>query len=486
MFGDQFYPTPNDVIDMMVAPYLAGNVNYQGRVYRGCLPFKSIADPSAGKADILLRLADRYQVKKDCLHAIEIDFSLQSIIMGHGFKVVGTDYLEETIREHYDFFIANPPFRNGTTHLVKMWHDLYAGDIACLLNEQSILNPNSEDDRTVVGLMEKYGAHGGTKFIGSAFVDAERKTNVGVVIVWLHKDAPKTNYTFNYGNFEKDLPEGEKANFNANQLASADFIQSMVDSYNAAANAVVEIHRKMEEVKFHTSILEYKTSSKETRTLNEELADLKADFWKSVFVKTELGRVATSKFVEKFQQQQKQISHMSFSYANIMQIRDVLMFNRKAIMEECILSVFDQAIGYAPENKVLLEWKTNKSYRLNRKIIMNSAVTFDGWRWGLGYYRNDFLRDIDKAMCFISGKDISKIYTLVDCLNDRFKLLGRADSFVDSDGKIVWYRDEFVSEFFTIRFYKKGTVHLTFTDKELWQEFNIQAAQGKGWLGDGG
>ena len=41
------------------------------------------------------------------------------------------------------------------------------------------------------------------------------------------------------------------------------------------------------------------------------------------------------------------------------------------------------------------------------------------------------------------------------------------------------------SEFFKIRFFKKGTLHLTFLDEWLWKEFNYQAAKGKNWLPDG-
>ena len=43
-----------------------------------------------------------------------------------------------------------------------------------------------------------------------------------------------------------------------------------------------------------------------------------------------------------------------------------------------------------------------------------------------------------------------------------------------------------VSQYFHIRFFKKGTVHLSWRHEHLWQEFNVTAAKGKRWLGLGG
>src|SRR6185436_18895362 len=39
------------------------------------------------------------------------------------------------------------------------------------------------------------------------------------------------------------------------------------------------------------------------------------------------------------------------------------------------------------------------------------------------------------------------------------------------------------SDHFEIRFFKKGTVHLKFQDKKLWERFNMACAAGKLWLG---
>ncbi|PJC58181.1 MAG: hypothetical protein CO025_09935, partial [Ignavibacteria bacterium CG_4_9_14_0_2_um_filter_37_13] len=38
------------------------------------------------------------------------------------------------------------------------------------------------------------------------------------------------------------------------------------------------------------------------------------------------------------------------------------------------------------------------------------------------------------------------------------------------------------AEFFSMRCYKKGTLHLEFRDESLWHEFNMRACANKKWL----
>lgn len=42
----------------------------------------------------------------------------------------------------------------------------------------------------------------------------------------------------------------------------------------------------------------------------------------------------------------------------------------------------------------------------------------------------------------------------------------------------------FKSSYFEMRCYKKGTLHLLFRDRKLWERFNLTAADGKNWLPD--
>ena len=64
MFGEQFYPTPKSIIDIMIAPHIK---DWHDTKH---LMAKRVIDPSAGKGDLLDRCADYltrgygYQSKK--------------------------------------------------------------------------------------------------------------------------------------------------------------------------------------------------------------------------------------------------------------------------------------------------------------------------------------------------------------------------------------------------------------------------------------
>jgi len=92
------------------------------------------------------------------------------------------------------------------------------------------------------------------------------------------------------------------------------------------------------------------------------------------------------------------------------------------------------------------------------------------------------LNCIDKILCFLSGKKIDKIVDLHTTIDKRCDMLNGHHEYT---GKQERYDKEFETEFFRVRFFKKGTVHLTFKDVELLGVFNRAAAEGKHWVGAG-
>ena len=78
---------------------------------------------------------------REVVHCIEIEPELQAAIRGKGYPLVGTDFLTFWPDEKYDLIIMNPPFASGEAHLLHAWEILDHGDIVCLLNEQTLLNP---------------------------------------------------------------------------------------------------------------------------------------------------------------------------------------------------------------------------------------------------------------------------------------------------------------------------------------------------------
>lgn len=474
----QFFPTPKPVIEQMLAPYVETHQRW-GKHLRPSL----ILDPSAGKGDILDYIQQKYDRAKRKLFAIEIDPELRHILNSKRYKVVESDFLDYRGDYHVDLVVMNPPFASGVEHLIHAWETLHGGDIACLLNAESVRNPCTSKRETAVRLIED---HGSVEFIGQAFKDAERPTDVEVALVHLHKEPPPFTLEFSQSGFDHDTPLGE-VDFSQNLPAHKDLLESLVAQYDAAKRVIIARHQLQRELVFYTQPLsslkprwaeQSATPDEDRASLHEQLEKLKQSFWRYVFERTKVGQVTTSQFQKKFDQFQHETETMGFTVRNIREILRLFFENRGQIMEQCLLEVFDKATAYHEKNRIHWEgWKTNKAYKVNKRIIIPYGVeydnTFDHWR--IIYRNEDFFRDLDKVMCWLSGRGIREICTISQGLSDRLREVNKGGV----------YTEPFETTFFRVRFYKKGTLHLDFLDPFLLHEFNQRAAEGKNWLGGG-
>lgn len=473
----QFFPTPAPVIEQMLAPYIEERT-YKDMTFTS-FGRKVVLDPSAGKGDILAYIEQLYKYERRCptsLLAIEIDPELRHILHGKRYKVVDTDFLEYGGEHRPDLIAMNPPFNTGVEHLLHAWDILWGGDIACLLNAESIRNPCTAKRKL---LSQVIGDHGSVEFIGQAFKDAERPTDVEVALVRLHKEPPPFTLEFSQSDFDHEAQVNAEA-FAANPLASHDIIQSLVAQYDAAVRVVMARHQLWQELQFYTEPVArpYKKVAIGSSNPDEDLQNLKDGFWGYIFDKTRLGEVTTSDFQKRFESFRQETQNLSFSVRNIREVLRMFFENREQIMAQCLLEVFDRGTAFHEKNRVHWEgWKTNKAYKLNKRIIVPYGMEFDS-RWGSWRYpygKADFYRDLDKVMCYLEGRDISRVRTIADALQTRVNEINRGAD----------YTEPLYTTYFKVRFYKKGTLHLDFLDPFLLNELNKRAAQGKNWLGGG-
>jgi len=472
MFNNGFFPTPAHVIDRMVAPLLKGEGSYR------TLPYKTILEPSAGKGDIVDRLVNRYHRDAKNVSCIEIEAELQHILLGKGYRLIESDFLAYCERYTFDLVIMNPPFAEGVDHLLKAWDILKSGDIVCLLNAETLLNPHTGKRKLLAGIIAQHGRY---EVIGPVFKNAERPTDVEVAIVWLHKDSGSSGIHFDAADVDRDTPVSE-SEFNANPIAPANMVQALVAQYERAADLLVQMSELESQYRYYTQDIRDALRDNDTlnkTSLNERLDGLKASFWRYVFDKTRLGKVATSNYRNTFEEFVANTSRMAFSEQNVMLVIEKFYAERHDIITACIVEVFDKATQFHEKNTVHTEgWKTNKSWRIAPKIIMPWGISFDTWGWSsnFGSRARDFYGDLDKAMCFLSGQSIDDVTTIDKAIHDHIHAIHRGD---------IHYADLFSSTFFDIRIFKKGTVHLIFRDTDLHARFNQVAAQGKKWVGAG-
>jgi len=168
---------------------------------------------------------------------------------------------------------------------------------------------------------------------------------------------------------------------------------------------------------------------------------------------------------------------MAFSEENVYALVQSIFLNRGTILQQCVVEAFDIMTRYHDENRVYVEgWKTNDAWRVNQRVVLPRIV--DVWYSGDGHLTygdtRQSLNDIDRAMAFLEGKKLESVpLTMVDVLERHFREKGASFSGILCE-----------SSYFEMRAYKKGTLHLRFKNRILWEQFNLTAARGKNWLPD--
>jgi len=514
----------------MLQPFLVPESPDHGRYnYR---PINKIVmlDPSAGKGDICDYVKDTTN-DKTSIYCIEIDPNLKHILHGKGYRVIADDFLEYSGDHCFDLIAMNPPFSNGVDHVLKAWSIMENGHIVSLLNSETIRNPYTEKRKHLVSLIEKFGS---VEHIGQVFMNSkdyikvgsqryrndegdeyddggpERTTTVECCIVRLEKKTERTKFDFEFKsvNSEKHVDLNEETF--QNPVATRDVIGNMIIKYDHMKAAFVNYMKVIDELCFYGQDLIYSTTDKETGNVktsgpsdtardaytspsskrtkkasyNQFCDNIKADIWSYILRTTNIQKYMTHSVRQNWREFCNKQGFMDFTKENVASIIAMIFNNRYEILEKAIVEVFDMFTAHHKDNRYLIEgWKTNDKWKVNRKIIMPYAVKMS-WdtkyrlQWGaeyqMNYSRSSEYSDIDKVLCYITGKDHDKVILITDALQRAFNEIGKI--------KRGPHTHKCQSTFFDIQFYMKGTMHLTFRSKELWEEFNMRACAGKMWL----
>lgn len=511
MYDKEYFPTPGHVIQRMLHPYLE-KVDV-GRFAADRLRSMTILDPSAGGGALLKFVGNLFTYgDKPTLHAIEVNPDMQATLREQ-FTLVHDDFLTFHTDVRYDLILMNPPFSNGDAHLEHAWNLMKHGDIVCLLNAETIRNPHTKRRAWLVQLIAD---HGSVEYIGQAFRHSQRTTDVEVALVRLTKHDEQERFTF----WDEEEFQPEERDFAFTEEAMADLpavndkVAAMVHQYQLAQRAFVEYMKAHRRVMHHAGGLvgdsriqellsESTQHAKGRACFNAFVSGLQSAAWGEIIERTRINDLMTEGVRADFEKMRKQQGGMPFTGANIHGLLEMLFLNREVILQRCVEEAFDLLCRYHDGNKSHWEgWKTNDAFKVNRKVILSSyLITYDReyGKWstvfGQGRYR---LQDIDRACAMLEGKllsspsampqrqfvdsegkkDAHEVYTILHAIEDRFKELNK-----NRYSDYQHYVDNVCeSEYFHIKFWKKGTIHLVFKDELLWQRFNIAAAGGKKWV----
>lgn len=521
LFDKEFYPTPKSIAVKMAEPYAKG------------LGVRRILEPSAGNGAILdtivndgipyeytthggaqtMTLTDK--ARRENIYTLEKDPELQLILQQKGYRVLGNDFLAFRPDHVFDLVLMNPPFSQGARHLLHAWDILPAGDIACLLNAETLRNPCTRERELLAGIV---AAHGSAEELGRCFADSDHDTDVEVVLVRLHKDAPADGpFTLRLDGCTTETRAQFTQEGGQQLLANPSRLDAMLRAWDLTKSAAVDFINSYRRLYLFASTFLPDKDGKENgnlaaagiqaicqaiqgntdektagRAYNAFLDDVKSCAWNTIISQLGLEKYMTGAMRETMREFRNAQAAFELSKENIMRLFQTLMGNLGNIMDKCVSDVYDLFTRYHDGNTACTEgWKTNKQFKANRTVILPgfAGAGFMPQKYGynshfsLQYDAARASEDIDKAMCWLTGTSFESLDD-VPCTNG---VTGNNENMTISAtvrsipvGDQGWHP----SQFFLVKAYKKGTVHLQFRDEALWTKFNLTVNKQKNLIGD--
>lgn len=472
MFDNDFYPTPETLIDHMLETIDKNRVN-------------TILEPSAGRGDIIEHIKERdykYDWQNVNLDAIELDPELSMILTGKGHKPIFNDFLQFNTFQCYDLIIMNPPFSDGDKHLlhaIKM--QLEGGQVVCLLNAETIKNPYTNVRKELATLIEKYD--GTIEYIADAFSTADRKTDVEIALVYL--DIPQVKPT---SDILKNLIEAQKladdTDSQTHKVVEGDYIYGAVRRFEVEISAGLKLISEYEALKpllsrtfksegYDHPILELTVDRDSYKDLRNTLIEqTRKKYWEQLFQSSEFSRLFTSKTQGDYMKRIHDLARYEFNVSNIKQMQIEISQAMLGSLDDAIVKLFDEfSSQYWDEQSKNIHyyngWKTNKAYIINKKVITR-IYSFDSYDGQFSPYKAaEKMSDIHKVFSYLDGALSSHDIT-GDVLD------------VYHNCKTTIRGVEF--PYCRVDFFKKGTAHITFKNDRLLKKFNLIGSQRKGWL----
>lgn len=139
------------------------------------------------------------------------------------------------------------------------------------------------------------------------------------------------------------------------------------------------------------------------------------------------------------------------SEAHILSTFEQLHHNKQDVFERGIINVF-KGLSW--------DYKTNNPCYFGKKIIVNNLVKHDRWGYSLNWgWRRDQLADLERMLYLLDGKTIP---------DNRHDISIRFMDFVRDNP----HQQVFEDELFTIRYFQKGSGHITFKRLDLVEKMN--------------
>ena len=466
MFNKNFFPTPLEVINIMME-----GENIQNKV---------ILEPSGGKGDIVDYLTE--QGAKTVI-SCENNEDLRKILQTKC-TIIEPDFLALTSDKisHIDFIVMNPPFDADETHILHAFNIAPAGcKIIALCNHETASNPFTKSRKELKIIIETYGEF---TELGDCFTDAERKTGVNVGLIKIQKAGTNEKTEFE-GFFLDEEPEERQEN----GLITYNVVRDLVNRYINACKIYKEALSVKDRLNIATgNFFNGLTGIQMECNYDQYKKELQKSGWKFVFDKMNMRKNTTrglNEEINKFVEQQYQIP---FTMRNIYHMIDIVIQTTGQRMDKAILEAFDNITAHHHDNRQYLKgWKTNSHFLVGKKFILPDCVkpakeygyTSTSYSY-LSSYKTETIEDLEKALCFANGINYDDIcpaysYNMVntETPSDQKTLKNSINSNT--------YGEYYNSYFFKYKAFKNGNMHFEFISEDIRGKFNQKVAELKGF-----
>ncbi|HAF1420907.1 TPA: DUF4942 domain-containing protein [Salmonella enterica] len=139
------------------------------------------------------------------------------------------------------------------------------------------------------------------------------------------------------------------------------------------------------------------------------------------------------------------------SEANILSTFEQLHQSKDEVFERGVINVF-KGLSW--------DYKSNSPCKFGRKIIVTGLVKYDRWGFGLNWgWQRDRLADLERMLMLLDGKPVP---------DNRADVTRQLDDHIHENRGSNSYEDGM----FKIKYFKKGTAHITFKRPELVDRLN--------------
>jgi len=173
--------------------------------------------------------------------------------------------------------------------------------------------------------------------------------------------------------------------------------------------------------------------------------------WRDLMLKSGMIALMDAQARDQWHKELEEGDLPAISEVNILTTFEQLHLNKMDVFERGIINVF-KGLSW--------DYKTNSPSSFGKKIIVNNLVTHNHWGFSLNWgWRRDQLADLERMLFLLDGKPIP---------DNRGDVTTRLMEHIRDNPSQNVYEDDF----FSIRYFQKGTAHITFKRCDLTEKMN--------------